>query len=1029
MNTTKRRLLSLLLAFVMVCTLAPVGSAKNNDKTDGGITWEKSKYCKDSEGSEDDDGQRAHVPQKGTIQLMETENSCIKMKVQTYTCSNCKDTGTEEIGAVEEHTFEGATKGEPNTEEPGTHFLKCTVCGEPSDEAVACTYNKNDICKICRAENPEKSKKTTLTLSETKLSLAVRGSETLKATLDPEDEDAVISWTSSDDSVATVNKNGKVTGVGKGTATITATAKKGKETIAEDSCKVTVDNSLTITSNKSSNTFTNLNQEITLTAWLNNDEIDTDDYEITWVIENDLYFDGEGSYKRGSFTVVPLRTSSKRVSTKVTATVRGNGKTYTDTYTLYLEINGSIALTATVDSDYYLGDVSNKGSYSVEEQLERAMNNLYGYKSWDYVVFDKVTTTYGSLDNVSANSKVYADEFGSIRFVPAEKDGDAVFTFTVYADSYYGESYDGVLTISVTDTGVSGGDVIFYGSVGEDVYLNSEEFDDYWDKLYPSGMLDYVTFGSVSGGSLLDADGKTAGSRSFYVSATRNQYDLDDVHFRPNSSNASKAVTISFSFTAHGENRTGSKKTSTGKVSIIYMSKNPSDISYTVGSNNTVNLKASDFSAAYKEATGSNAPSNLTIVFQGVPSSGSLTYTDSSKRNSTEVKLTSSNIRSRKFTLSSSGTNQIGDVTYTNSGSSKDTIEYIAYTGNTAKYRGRVVLSGKTVPTDITVTYQSVNGAAASFKWADFTSKNGALSDAETIRFSAPANGALYLDGLAFAAATKDLLVTQVNSVTYKPQAGSNAQEKLTFIASDKYNKTVGSGTVVINVSGNTATTTPSAPSTPSTPSGTASASQFKDVKADAWYYADLDTLVRLGIMSGRGNGVFDPNGTMTYGEALKLVLEATGHHAEAVTGNDWAINYKNLAVQNGWISNDISLTAPIPRLATASLIARVLGLSPRTGDSPFADTADGYAAALYYTNPQIFVGNPNPQGGKPMFNSLVNNIPQTTLTRAQVCAIVCRLNTYSQGSQTSQSSQPSQSSQSSTTVTVNPSTGLPDGT
>ena len=38
-----------------------------------------------------------------------------------------------------------------------------------------------------------------------------------------------------------------------------------------------------------------------------------------------------------------------------------------------------------------------------------------------------------------------------------------------------------------------------------------------------------------------------------------------------------------------------------------------------VGTNGSVSFSASDFNAAYKEATGSSAPSNMTIVFQGVP--------------------------------------------------------------------------------------------------------------------------------------------------------------------------------------------------------------------------------------------------------------------------------------------------------------------------------------------------------------------------------------------------------------------------
>lgn len=61
--------------------------------------------------------------------------------------------------------------------------------------------------------------------------------ETLSATITPSNAVETVSWSSSDDSVATIDENGLVTGVSAGTATITATA--GSVT---DTCEVTVNN-------------------------------------------------------------------------------------------------------------------------------------------------------------------------------------------------------------------------------------------------------------------------------------------------------------------------------------------------------------------------------------------------------------------------------------------------------------------------------------------------------------------------------------------------------------------------------------------------------------------------------------------------------------------------------------------------------------------------------------------------------------------------------------------------------------------
>ena len=77
---------------------------------------------------------------------------------------------------------------------------------------------------------------TSVTLNKTSLPLVKGNSETLTATVKPDDAtDKTVSWSSSSASVATVDNNGKVTAVGGGNATITATA-GGKSA----TCSVTV---------------------------------------------------------------------------------------------------------------------------------------------------------------------------------------------------------------------------------------------------------------------------------------------------------------------------------------------------------------------------------------------------------------------------------------------------------------------------------------------------------------------------------------------------------------------------------------------------------------------------------------------------------------------------------------------------------------------------------------------------------------------------------------------------------------------
>lgn len=79
---------------------------------------------------------------------------------------------------------------------------------------------------------------TGVSLDKTELTLAAGSEETLIATVVPEGASVpTVSWSSSDENVATVDQTGKVTAVGKGEATITVTTTDGGKTAT---CAVTV---------------------------------------------------------------------------------------------------------------------------------------------------------------------------------------------------------------------------------------------------------------------------------------------------------------------------------------------------------------------------------------------------------------------------------------------------------------------------------------------------------------------------------------------------------------------------------------------------------------------------------------------------------------------------------------------------------------------------------------------------------------------------------------------------------------------
>ena len=49
----------------------------------------------------------------------------------------------------------------------------------------------------------------------------------------------------------------------------------------------------------------------------------------------------------------------------------------------------------------------------------------------------------------------------------------------------------------------------------------------------------------------------------------------------------------------------------------------------------------------------------------------------------------------------------------------------------------------------------------------------------------------------------------------------------------------------------------------------------FTDVAADKWYTSYIGTAYSYGLINGRGNGIFDPDGTITRQEAAAMVARA----------------------------------------------------------------------------------------------------------------------------------------------------------
>lgn len=162
----------------------------------------------------------------------------------------------------------------------------------------------------------------------------------------------------------------------------------------------------------------------------------------------------------------------------------------------------------------------------------------------------------------------------------------------------------------------------------------------------------------------------------------------------------------------------------------------------------------------------------------------------------------------------------------------------------------------------------------------------------------------------------------------------------------------------------------------------------YTDVPANAWYYTYVTELSESGVINGMGNGRFAPQGTVTWGQALKLLMLAAGYEEQAKTSAHWASGYLTRAAEDGLTGYSGSLDAAISRLDFCKAAAKALKAETALTVSPFADTNDTDVLAL------------NELG---IINGMADGrfAPANTLTRAEISKIIwCIQNLGEEGKQ-----------------------------
>lgn len=157
----------------------------------------------------------------------------------------------------------------------------------------------------------------------------------------------------------------------------------------------------------------------------------------------------------------------------------------------------------------------------------------------------------------------------------------------------------------------------------------------------------------------------------------------------------------------------------------------------------------------------------------------------------------------------------------------------------------------------------------------------------------------------------------------------------------------------------------------------------FSDVKKGDWFEPYVTTLAEAGVVAGYPNGTFQPGNVTKAGEALRLILSASGVGDLERSDSHWASGYLWYCYRTGYITpNDLTdLEGGIQRRLIAKIAACALDLDPVLDTtSPFADTDDPYVQALYDAG--VLAGSFAADGSRMFY-------PSKTITRAEMTSVI----------------------------------------
>ena len=645
--------------------------------------------------------------------------------------------------------------------------------------------------------------------------------------------------------------------------------------------------------------------------------------------------------------------------------------------------------------DEYDDDTFRSVVFTDSDNLSSSTGLLY----FDYDGKDEEKITKSTLDDYEFEYSKSGDyPLNKLSFLADEDaDGEVVtLEFTLQGDD---ETLDGVLEIRIGDVedDEEDGDISYTVAPGDEVAFDRADFNKFFKEEY-SKTVRYVTFypdnsyKSAGGAIYYDYDGKEEEKFSktdltdepfYYSSDDYGDYALDSLSFVADD-DFDEALSLEFRAWYDEDNYLDGvlvispeeEKDAGGGTSIS--GKGAADIRYYTTYSSSMQLNHNDFARFLKKSYPS---SNLEYVkFTALPSSGSLYYDYyGASKYGEKVRLTNDNCKDYKFYFSPGSTKDyaLSELTFIPNGFNYcPSISFTAYGSGSKSVSGSILLS-VTLDTMSEVYGVTPKGTAVTFPASAISS---AVSKGTGLTL-----GSIRLLALPSSSQGNILLTNGTKADTSTLYAysgtGTNKISNLQFVPASGFTGSVEIPYVAYNTSGNAVAMGKFSLGVVS------SIPKFSDVTSSTWCYKYVVEMCDADVIDGYTNGTFRPNNTVTYGQALKLIMLAAGYPVQEKTGTHWASGYLTKAKADKLISGTVDLDAPITRLAVAQIAAKAMELntSDLSSVKPFTDTSDVYVQALSAAG--IVEGYFS--GGTSTFR------PSNTLTRGQVSAIVWRMKNY----------------------------------